>query len=492
MNYIDIVKKQEDNKRFDEYKRNKLLYEGEHYLVFKMSDYEYYTQKDDYLVYNFLQILTDAFVDLLWTEEPKITVNNQDYLDDLIQKNDWIMKLREACTVSSYNGDCILKLNLIDGQINLSIIDNKLWYPIINEFNKEITGHIIKYERELKDDKKEVYLLEIHTKGKIEYQSYIENDDNTYSQIDCMKYFSDIVANLSVKTSSDLTLSIDTNCDYPLVFQLSNIKNPNHAYGISDYSLPLIAKNKGINKLLNQAQYVLKKHAHPKMIVPKQVINQAIAEIKADDDKAKSYGFESSELVMQNYHSNKSILETIVAQKIVDKLEYFGSDINSGDPKYLTWDGNLDESRQQIELLKQSSYDEAQLSKILVDPTLNTGNLSGVAILRLANQSINKTKKKQLYIKNIIKKLIYTAMQLDNVSPEYAQIHFKDGLVNDLKETIENEILQLDANLTSRKEAIITINQCSENQAEMLMSDIENEKDIFTPNIEPNLNEING
>jgi hypothetical protein len=55
---------------------------------------------------------------------------------------------------------------------------------------------------------------------------------------------------------------------------------------------------------------------------------------------------------MQNYHNNKSILETIVAQKIINKLEYFGSDINSGDPKYLTWDGNLDESRQQIELLK--------------------------------------------------------------------------------------------------------------------------------------------
>ena len=298
-----------------------------------------------------------------------------------------------------------------------------------------------------------------------------------------MKYFSDIVSNLTVSTSSDLTLTINTNCDYPLVFQLSNIKNPNNAFGISDYSLPLIAKNKGINQLLNQAQYVLKKHAHPKMIVPKQVINQAITEIKGDNTKAKSYGFESSELVMQNYHSNKSILETIVAQKIINKLEYFGSDINSGDPKYLTWDGNLEESREQIELLKQSSYDEAQLSKILVDPTLTTGNLSGVAILRLANQSINKTKKKQLYIKSIIQKLIYTAMQLDNISPEFAQIQFKDGLVNDLKETIENEILQLDANLTSRKEAIITINQCSNNQAEMIMSDIENEKDIFTPNV---------
>jgi len=476
MNYLDLTLEQEkSHNRFLHYKINKSLYVGNHFDVYKMSDYEYYINSNDYLVYNFFAILTDSFSDLIFAEDPKLLGDNQDQVDDIVESVDLLDIARQAVNVASYNGDAIIKITIVDDKPKISLIDNNIWYPIINEMTGEVDGHILKYKRE------DNYLLEIHKKGSIEYQAFkYQKATSDYIQVDCRQAFKDLVDNLTVSsTKSDLTLYIDTKCDKPLIIQLKNLELPNESLGVSDYTLPLIAKNKAINQLLNQSQYVLKKHAHPKMIVPKQLINQAVREIQANDNKAIEFGFDSKTAVLNQFKQDKTLLETMVASKIINKLEFYGSDINSTDPKYLTWDGNLDQSRLQYDVLKQACYDEAQLSKILVDPTLNTGNLSGVAILRLANQSINKAKRKQKRISKMMITAINIIEQLQGQTVSKINIQFKDGLINDLKETLENEVMQLDAQLTTAKRSIMTINNCTEEEAETIQSEINDQKALI-------------
>jgi hypothetical protein len=136
-----------------------------------------------------------------------------------------------------------------------------------------------------------VFLLEIHTAGFIEYEAYHQTKElKDAVQIDPMIDFEDILANILVqpdKFKLQGVLQYETNCKYPLVFHLPNYKRAGRFFGESDYTVPVIAKVYAINQNYNQIQYVLRKHAHPKMIVPKEVIKQAIKQVTTDNDDAK-------------------------------------------------------------------------------------------------------------------------------------------------------------------------------------------------------------
>jgi hypothetical protein len=472
-NYIDYINTIEDKKPKTEVYEN--LYLGNHYKVFQINQYEYFTDINQYLVYNFFEILTNTINDLLWNEPPKVKFKNQAITDAFNQfkfQSDLFVKLREATITSSYAGDCVLRLS----NNKIEQIDNDIWYPIYNPNSprSEATGHILKYEKEIEKTVK-AYLLEIHIVGQIEYQAYRETN-NKYTQVSPMIDWSDELKDVLIDSQAIKSgkFIYKTNCNYPLVFVIKNNPNSKSHYGQSDYTLPLISKVFNINALLNQAQSVLRRHANPKMIVPKGVIKQAINEVTQDNTKAVEFGFQDAQLAMKQYHNDKTLLETIVASKIINKLEFFGSDINSSEPKYLTWDGNLDASEKQVKTLINACFDEAQLAKILIDPTINSGNLSGVAIQRLSQASLNKASKKEAYITSTLAKILYSWCQLSGYEPEYPSIQFSDGLVNDLKETIENQELLLNNQLTTRLDAIVATRDMTPEQAQEVINKIDN------------------
>ena len=71
-------------------------------------------------------------------------------------------------------------------------------------------------------------------------------------------------------------------------------------------------------------------------------------------------------------------------------------------------------------------------------------------------------------------KMLFSWCQLSGLKPQYPAIKFKDGLVNDLKETIENQELLLNNQLTSRLDAIQVTRDMTLEQAQEAISQIEN------------------
>ena len=474
MNYIDYTNTVE-KPDFEVYAN---LYRGNHFAVFDIDKFSYFTNSKQYIVYNFPEILTNTINDLIWNEAPKILFDNpqsQDAFDQFKFQTGLMIKLREATTTSSFAGDAVLRLTMEDGKVCIDQIDNRIWYPIFNPNNprSEATGHILKYSKSITKDTQAI-LLEIHTKGQIEYQAYSLTSGNYTLEKPTVNWsdeINDVLIDPNLAKVNGQFI-YKTNCDYPLVFVISNNKSNTSYFGQSDYTAPIISKVLGINSLLNQSQSVLRRHANPKMIVPKQVINQAVREMQANSGLATELGV--SDLSLNQYQTGQTLSESIVASKIINKLEFFGSDINGAEPKYLTWDGNLESSEKQLHTLLNACYDESQLSKILIDPTATTGNLSGVAIMRMCQQSLNKASKKQAYIMDTLAKMLFSWCQLSGLEPQYPSIKFKDGLVNDLKETIENQELLLNNQLTSRLDAIQVTRDMTLEQAQEVISQIDN------------------
>jgi hypothetical protein len=502
MSYLQYIK---DHPRLEQYRINKKLKEGLHYDVFRINQFEYYSDpKIQYIVYNYFDILTNTFSNLIWSEDPSIQFvsdDNQKYIEKNIITEGLLLTMRQGSDTSSFAGDAIYQVHIDEIEPGVfgpkvSLVDNQMWYPIYDESNtnRKAQGHIIYYERDVDDDKNKAILLEIHTAGQIEWESYYKAfaGDEKPKKVSPMVYFGEVLENVLVDSleTQNGNFVYKTGCKYPLVFQLPNVKTAGSFFGQSDYTVPVIAKAYAINQNYNQIQYVLKKHAHPKMIVPKDVIKQAIASVTNNDKEAQRMGWENSATASKLYRGDKTIFETLIAQKIVGKLEFFGTDINSGEPKYLTWDGNLQESREQITGLKKALLDETQMAKVLIDPDIATGNLSGVAIQRLAQPSLHRAIAKKAYIKETMANMIYTVLELakstgvvgaDKLTPEKPSIKFRDGLVNDLKEEIEKQQMLLDSGLTTKIDAIMETQDLTLEQAQAKYDEIQEENSMFAP-----------
>jgi nucleoside-diphosphate-sugar epimerase len=54
------------------------------------------------------------------------------YVDDIVESVDLLDIARQAVNVASYNGDAIIKITIVDDKPKINLIDNNIWYPIIN------------------------------------------------------------------------------------------------------------------------------------------------------------------------------------------------------------------------------------------------------------------------------------------------------------------------------------------------------------------------
>lgn len=490
---MDYTKYLTNHNRFSNYIVGRQLYLGQHSEVFKINQFEYFTNpKVDYLTYNYPEILTNNFSNLIWSEEPDIDLEsdkNQEYVSDWIKSEQFLTTLRECSETASYAGDAVVRLRTENGKVYLEQIDNSIWYPIFDPNNptKKAVGHILKFSKTIENgnNKRKYCLLEIHKAGSIEWEAY-EIVNNEYKRLsDPLSVFGDELSNVLINKAGEYRL--ETGCEMPLVFHLKNNSISNEFFGLSDYTQSVIAKIYAINSNLNQIQYVLKRHAHPKMVVPKSIIKAASYEVLNDNTKASQLNFGSKEAAQQAFQNGgKDWFSTKVAERIINNAEFLGSDDMGGKPEYLTWNGNLQESHEMIKLLKDSLMQESQLSKVLVDPDMAIGSSSGVAILRMAQPSLHKAEKKQSYLKDFIRSIIYslqeltilfTTQKLDDA--EYPDIQFRDGLVNDLKEIIENQTAMLDAGIQSKVGAIAEVKNIDDEKALIEYQEIQDENNIF-------------
>ena len=232
MDYLKYI--DNNNARFGRYSLGKKLYTGSHSEVFNINQYEYFRNPErDYIPYNFCAVLTDTFANLMWSEEPGIKMPdvgtkegvNQKFVDDWVKRSSLMATLRECSEEASYAGDAVVRLRLDNGEVEAEQIDCSSWYPIYDPSNpKKATGHIIKYTKKVKEGSTDVeyWLLEIHTKGLIEWVAYRITDGKPVKMSDPMGAFSDELTGVLIDSDGNLTndYKLSTGCSKPLVFHL--------------------------------------------------------------------------------------------------------------------------------------------------------------------------------------------------------------------------------------------------------------------------------
>jgi Phage portal protein, SPP1 Gp6-like len=495
MDYKTFFESHTKHSRFKNYLDGKKLYTGDHRGAFGVSQYEAFDDPSkNYIIANYPEVLTDRLVDLIFGEEPKIVFadeKNQKWWDNYSREDSFHIKIRTLGETASYAGEAVMQVGSNKDKIEIFQVENDCWFPIYNTSNPGLKpeGHIKKIKTVI--DQKEYYMIEVHKLGEIEYtvldKDYVELDYNSR-----VRLFEGVLIDAEIGRVQNRLVD-KTECSSPLMFHLKNRTISGEFFGLSDYTIGLTSKVYGINAILNQNQGVLRKHADPKMKVPKsliQQITQKIEVIKQKDPENIDFEFDMREktALTDLYRSNK--YDHLFDAAILKKLQFLGVEMGDVEPGYITWDGKLDQAFAQIDKLEKLIHQESGLAKILVDPEMATGAASGVAISRMAQPTISKAQKKISHLKDTLQRMIYTILELAQkrlgaeLTPDYPTITFQDGLVNSVQETIDEVLPQLDSGVMSKEEAIQVIRNCDQKTAQKSLELIQKENDIMSPVIE--------
>jgi hypothetical protein len=493
------------SERLEMYEENHELYEGEAFEVFERNQFNYFktynpkNPKLSYINFNVFAIISNVFADMIWNEAPKITFKekaNQEWFDLWNEAVGFKAKMYEATSNASVMGESVLKLNIREvipktNQFNVVLdqIDNKIWFPIYDESNisKPVEYQCLLFEKTLEDKQTKVYLLEKYGYGEVIFESY-KYVNGEYVQIDVMEYFSEEV-DPKGKTKVGDTYVVQTNTFLPLVTQLVNISEPQDFHGYSDYTVDLKSLSSELNDALTSLSSIRRKHADPLLIVPDSAIKQAKMKVQGKKNNTDPTGFNAFGTSLTDPNANEVNHE--VTQQVISDTKVMGmpADGSQVKPEYITWDASLESTFKEIEMIKKMIMQSSNLSPIVFDPDVSTGNLSGIAIQRMSITMINKAKRKMIYLRRAMQEIIFTAQQLaikNNLgltgTAEIPNIEFADGFPNDINELVVAHQGLLDAGLETPQDAMIEIFGYTKEQADEKAKEIQdNQVNFNTP-----------
>lgn len=385
LNEGEIYPPDAEKERIKQYELNEQLFLSKHDEVWK-SDFEKIARllhKKNYdvnTVINYQQLLSKKTADFVCGEPPVIeTDQDTDKVNKLLERQAFDTRLYEAIIDVSRYGNAVLKIV----NKSLTAVSPKYWFPIVDYTDlKTIKQHVIAYPT-TPDDKgrmTELY-VEIHDIGRVEQRTYAF--DSSRNEI----------GKLITEPKVELTGLPDF-----AVQVLTNITHSGSVFGLDDY----VIINSIVSKLmwrLHCIDDVLDKHSEPSMSGPESALSY--------DDKFGWY------LDLGNYfkrHSN-----------------------DEPDLKYITWDGNLESSFKEIEMLLNQLYTLTEMGQAFMEGGGGGSASSGTALkLRMVSPRIKASRIKTINAATV-KQTIMLLAQVNGIALNYdtLTITWNDGLPND-------------------------------------------------------------
>jgi len=489
---IDDIKQEGYQTRFE---TGKSLYTGRQHEVFQTNRVTAKVNEEkQYLGYNIFAQITDTFTNLMFYEKPKFNFSNpttQEWFDNYANETGFFDKLQEIAQIISFAGDSVFYLNLNEeGKPEVVILPNNRWIPIYNKNrpDKETSIHTIEY---------------IHEKDGVTISVYQIFDNSTQTiSIIAFKDGEPVAPPEEFLTGySDVDGLYTLQLKHVPFYRIPNRKIVGEYFGLSDYTISITNKAEEINHQIELISYVLTKTADPILLVPKKLIQSTIHQINQSDTFAKSLGLndQKAEGLFANLSATNSsgfrgltLQETIVAEAIVRKSKILPVSVEDGKPEYISHVPHVDKMKDFIEFLTDLIYREAKLSPALFDKNFSTGDLSGVALQRLIQETLHKTRQKVILFESVLKDLIFNILVLAGLTPEMPTVEWYDGIIDNRIEKI-NEAERLLANeMITKKEAIKIVMGYTDEQADAAIAEIENknENDKSSLELDNNSSEI--
>jgi len=436
--------------RLKRYAINRKIFEGKHADV-----YEHQFKRIERVIGNFGDVISYPIImnyqklislkvaDMLFGEFPSITAGEDDSpeynsIEQMIENSDLINTLYESAIDVSRYGDGILYVYLDDGKGCIDVSQPSMWFPVVSMDNmKKVLYHVLGWMYEIGEDK--YVKFQVHEKGSYEEIVY-KLDGSKIGKMCLVKLIS--------------TNSITTGLDDFAIVHVPNIMTSDRCTGLDDYT----DIDSIISELLirvGQISRVLDKHAAPSVSGPSTALEK--------DPTSGEW-----KLKMGNYFPRDSADEPTV--------------------EYVTWDGQLESSFKQIEVLINALYIISEMGAILLGDTDKMGNAVSGTALRLKMMSpLAKVKRIAMRYTPAIKKALKLCSQLGgegivDISASDISITWQDGIPNDNVETANIMNVRTGAKATmSVKRALMMYDGMSSDDADTELGLIQDEDAMANP-----------
>lgn len=411
--------------RQNNYIRGRQLYEGDFKDVYSeawqkiASRYglNYSDIEQVMIKINLFRSLTETFKILAFQKEPEIWIgegNTAKRIEEVYSRQKALSLLKKSFISSHSQGESVLKVYTnSDGNPDISVVNPENWIPVYNPNNlDEITAHVVANTYEVDNSVSVLgvmvnnittYLnVEIHYKGYYVKRLY---------QLDKQ--------NIIQKLISEETINTDFNgfTVFPYNYGVPAWRD----YGLSAYVDLIPIVDELVVRISNNAK-ILDEHADPQPVVPREMVE---------------FDTNSGQWIYKRHNAT-----------------FFGQ--KGEKPEYLTWDGNLSSSENQINKIMELFYMISGTNPQLFGQDI-AGNLSGEALAKILIVPIAKTKEMILSLEDACEKAFNCMLQLQGIK-ETVDIKFEIGQFNSA-EDITNRITQeKNAGITSLKRAVEQIN----------------------------------
>jgi hypothetical protein len=451
--------------RFRMYERNKELFYGEHGKPGGIFDNDLkrlsrvvgnHTEVIDFVtLLNYHKLISIKTADLIFGEKPLISVEGEkDTIEQIEENTHMFNKFYQNIIDCSRYGNGIFDLYQDENFGNFDVGQPSLWIPIVDPNNyKKIINHVIAYMYEENDKK---YLsAKVHYKGYFDKYLFEMGSDTNINKI-----MTDIHGNMVSTQVSSNTIGnlIETNrettglTDFAIQVT-SNLITSDKITGCNDYD--------DINSLIcalmvrvGQIEKILDKHSDPSVSAPSSAFQK--------DPETGEYTVKMGNAFIRDS---------------VDDVE----------PKYITWEAQLEANFTQIEVLLNQLYVLSEMGATLLGgEDKGNSNMSGRALKFKMISPLAKAKRITMLLDPVIKNVIKLVSSLggegiNDLTNEKITIKWQDGLPND--EFEESEIIEKrkNSNTMSTKRALMQYDNMDEDAAEEEIEAIMDEESQMNP-----------
>ncbi len=455
-------------KRIIDYQVYEEIFKGNHFQAFNINTKEEFSKELAqlrYLVVNFGGMLSRLCADMLFEEFPKITAGkNDEYIKELFEDNDFVIQCYESALENSFRGDAVFKLRSENGHVVIEDVNPQFYFPEYDNSNvrRDPVAHVFKYDVKIKIGSKyhDAIFEERHKKGTIIYSLYEADSMGKKGQeYNVSEFYKDLEGD-----EVGNTIEQSTGIEEFLVVHIPNYRINSSYYGISDYS-DLMTLFYAINNRITKIDNILDKHGDPILAVPDGVLDEKGEVNRAMMGVVEIPSGESKQLV----------------------------------PEYIVWDAKLESAFSEIDKLVEFLFMVSEISPASFGMDKQGQAESGRALKFKLLRTLAKKNRKALYYTSGIKELLYIAQlfafkndytagdqKIKCKKPEKIQIEWKDGVVNDTIEDLENEQKMLENGLTTPKDAIARTFNLGDKEAEEKAKEIEEAEKAKMPSFETN------
>jgi len=425
-----------DKERIETCAQVDLLLEGDHGAVFRESFLR--LMRDDNTIIEidlpWLRKTRLVFADLLCGEPGRIKATDegqQAYLDELVARLDVWRTLHEACGDTVSYGDGVLRLKRRNGLAELQTQPPSYWYPIVAENDvRDVQAHLLawKINQGTTETPKWVGRGEQHGYGW--WQPISFTFDYSGERVAAVNYGQ----------------RLETGATLPLVFHAPNWRTSKELCGHSIFAdADSILSEMEVR--LGQMAKVLDKHTDPGM-----------------------YGAEGG---LEQ--------DPVTKEWRVKGGQFYAVGEGEVPPGYVVWNGDLVNAIEMYKIMREELYAATDTCPALFGKLEAGMAESGSALKRLLISPLAAVNRLRLTYDTVLKQILRTAAELENVKLSTVTVTWRDGLPEDPMEASQVEQTRIAAGNTSVESSVARLDNIDGEELDAEMAKIEKDNATKQP-----------